>query len=274
MLEFLKNFVGFLKNPKNEKIIYYLIMIILFLALLVQCNSNKKLKSDVIISDHNIVALMDTVTTVKNKVGELQQEKIILITSKKTLEDFSKELAAELEKQKGHVIYISNILVQLKTDNAALKAENKTLKDSLSNMIINSENITSLYWDFSKVYDDYNYRVLKGKTSFVLDTVINSIISKGSELSNFDINFNLVTGLREENKQLRIFIKSNYPDLTFTNIEGSLIDPQNSAVMKKLMPQHKWTFGPQLGVGAIYYNGTIKPSIYFGIGGQYTLFGF
>jgi hypothetical protein len=274
MLEILKKIVGFIKNPKNEKIIYYLIMIILFIALLAQCSSNRKLKTDVIISEHNIAALKDTVTTVKNRVGELQQEKIILITSKKTLEDFSKELAAELEKQKGRVIYISNMLAQLKTDNASLRAENKTLKDSLANIIIDGTNVTYLYWDFSKIYDEYNYRVIKGHTAFALDTATNGITSKGSELSNFDINFNLVTGIREDKGKLKIFVKTNYPDLTFTNIEGSLIDPQKSEVMKKLIPQHKWTFGPQVGVGAVYYDGNIKPSIYIGIGGQYTLFGF
>jgi hypothetical protein len=274
MLEILKKIWGFLKNPKNGKLIYFSIIILLFIALLSQCNSNRRLRNDAFISEHNIAALQDTVITVKNKVGELQQEKILLITSKKTLEDFSKELAAELEKQKGRVIYISNMLAQLKSDNAALKAENNTLKDSLANIIVDGTNVTYLYWDFSKVYDDYNYRVIKGHTAFVLDTTTNGITSKGSELSNFDMGFNITTGIREEEKKLRIFIKSNYPDLTFTNIEGSLVDPQKSDVIKKLIPQHKWTFGPQLGVGAVYFNGTIKPSIYFGIGGQYTLFGF
>jgi hypothetical protein len=266
--------VGFLKNPKYEKLIYFLVIILLFIALLSQCGSNRKLRNEVNISEHNIAALQDTVTTVKNKVGELQQEKILLISSKKTLEDFSKELAAELEKQKGRVIYISNMLAQLKTDNAALKAENKTLKDSLANIVIDGTNVTYLYWDFSKAYDEYNYRVIKGYTSFVLDTTANKITSRGSELSSFDMGFNLTTGIREENKKLKIFIKSNYPDLKFTNIEGSLIDPQKSDVIKKLVPQHKWTFGPQLGIGAVYYNGNIKPSVYIGIGGQYTLFGF
>jgi hypothetical protein len=274
MLEFLKKIVKFFKNPKNEKIIYYLTIIILFIILLAQCSSNKKLRTNATISEHNIAALTDTVTTVKNKVGELQQEKIILITSKKTLEDFSKELATELEKQKGRVIYISNMLAQLKTDNASLRAENKTLKDSLANIIIDGTNISYLYWDFSKAYDSCNYRVIKGYTAFTIDTNMNGIISKGSELTDFGLTFNIVTGLKEEENKLRIFVKSNYPDLKFTNIEGSLIDPQKSDIIKKLLPQHKWTFGPQLGVGAVYYSGNIKPSIYFGFGGQYTLFGF
>ena len=139
---FKKNWI-FLKNPKNEKIIYFIVIIFLFVLLLLQCGSNKNLRKDAFISQNNIVALQDTVITVKNKNGELQQEKIILITSKKTLEDFSKQLADELEKQKGTVIYISNMLAQLKTDNTNLKKENKTLRDSLTSMIINGENVSS-----------------------------------------------------------------------------------------------------------------------------------
>jgi hypothetical protein len=265
-------FLKGLWNFFNSKVFLYIIIIVAALWMLNTCRNNANLKNQQIIDKQNISALSDTVKTVKNKAGELQQEKLSYIAKNKELKEINLNLYNEVKKQKGTVIFLTTANGQLKSNIDQLEKENKSLKDSLGITIVDGDTINSLNWDFSAKYDTNNYRNIKGKTKFKINN--NTVISLGSELNTFDVGFNLSTGLKEEKGLLNIWIKSDYPNLTFPVIEGSVVDPKESDAFKALFPQHKWTFGPQLGLGVGYSKGLLSPSIYVGFGAQYTLFGF
>jgi hypothetical protein len=63
------------------------------------------------------------------------------------------------------------------------------------------------------------------------------------------MGFSFVTGLREKDKSLEIFVTPKYPGMTITSMEGAIIDPHKSEVLKKMFPQKKWSVGPFAGVG-------------------------
>lgn len=257
----------------NKSLVLIISIVILVLLLLSKCDKIKDLKTQIMINNQNIEALHDTIKTVKNKAGKLQQEKLSLISSKKELENLNSSLYDELKQQKGQVLYISNLYATLKLDYNNLKVKNKTLLDSISQLISeNGDTLDVIHWDLSQKYDDKNFRIIKGQSRFLIRN--NSILSKGSVLEQFQMGFNISTGLREEKGMLRIWAKSDYPDLTFSDIEGSLIDPQKSDVLKKLIPQKRWVIGPQIGFGLSYSNGVFKPSPYIGFGLQYRMIGF
>lgn len=277
-MNWLKKLWKFIKDPTNRTVVLFVGIILLFILLLGQCSRVNNLKDQLSFSKQNIEALNDTIKKVKNKAGEWQQEKLAYISTKKELEKLNKELSEELKKQKGDVIYISNLYAVLKSDYDKLYKENKTLKDSLSQYVTaDGDTANALNWDFSKQYDKNNYRVIKGKTKFYVDKK-GQIYSLGSDLIDYEMAFNLTTGLKEQRidgeKRLVIFVKSNYPDLTFTNIEGAIVDPKKSDVLKSLIKQNKVVIGPQLGVGVGYDGKAFRPMVYVGVGVQYRLFGF
>ena len=54
-------------------------------------------------------------------------------------------------------------------------------------------------------------------------------------------------------------------------MDGALIDPKNSDVLKNLMKPKKWSVGVQVGYGVMLNNGNVYNGIYSGIGINYQL---
>lgn len=248
-----------------------MISIILSIILLNECNKNRNLKTEIAISNQNIISLSDTVKSVKNKNGELQQEKYSLISHNGDLKKLNDSLYIEQKKQKDRVIFLNSLVATLKSKNDSLLQENNTLKDKLGQIIIGNDTINYLSWDFSSIYDSKNSRTIKGKTKIMIGDN-KSVISKGSMLEEFNFKFNLVTGLSEtDDKKLKIWAKSDYPGLEIVEMDGALIDPKNSDVLKKLMKPKRWSVGTQFGYGVMLNNGNVYNGFYSGIGINYQL---
>lgn len=274
ILEIIKKIFLFLFDIKNINTVIFFGSIILVLLLLNECNKNKNLKTEIAISNQNIIALSDTVKSVKNKNGELQQEKYSLISHNGDLKKLNDSLYIEQKKQKDRVIFLNSLVATLKSKNDSLLQENNTLKDKLGQIIIGNDTINYLSWDFSSIYDSKNSRTIKGKTKFMIGDN-KSVISKGSMLEEFNFKFNLVTGLSEtDDKKLKIWAKSDYPGLEIVEMDGALIDPKNSDVLKNLMKPKKWSVGVQVGYGVMLNSNQVKSGIYVGAGLQYNLFHF
>ena len=73
-------------------LIAIIILIILFLK---QCQVAKELKIDQQVAEGNLEALRDTVKTERNKAGEIEFTKQLLISKSEDLEKWNKELAAQ-----------------------------------------------------------------------------------------------------------------------------------------------------------------------------------
>jgi hypothetical protein len=93
------------------------------------------------------------------------------------------------------------------------------------------------------------------------------------------MGFSFVTGLREKDKALEIFVTPKYPGMTVTQIEGAVIDPYKSDVLKKMFPNKKFSLGPYVGVGVgagVGLNGKpiFGPVFNIGVGLQYSIIKF
>lgn len=274
ILEIIKKIFLFLFDIKNINTVIFFGSIILVLLLLNECNKNRNLKTEIAISNQNIIALSDTFKSVKNKNGELQQEKYSLISHNGDLKKLNDSLYIEQKKQKDRVIFLNSLVATLKSKNDSLLQENNSLKDKLGQIIIGNDTINYLSWDFSSIYDSKNSRTIKGKTKFMIGDN-KTVISKGSTLEDFNFKFNLVTGLSEtDDKKLKIWAKSDYPGLEIVEMDGALIDPKNSDVLKNLMKPKKWSVGVQVGYGVMLNSNQVKSGIYVGAGLQYNLFHF
>lgn len=258
----------FLREPKNQRLLMIIATAILAFFIIKSCNHNEALQLKNKRLNYNLTAAQDTVKVVKNKNGELQTEISSYVTTTEELKIINQYLNQEVTAQKGHVIYISSLNIKLQ--NKIVK-----LKDSLSQEepIAENDSTFKIPWNFNQIYDSLNYRLLAGQTRFIA-TSDGKILNLGTKLMEDEWSFNLTTGLREEKGKLRIFAKSDYPGLTIPQMRGSLIDPNESKVIKSLMQKKHWfpnTFsvGPQLGLG---YGFPGRWGIYVGVGIQYNIY--
>lgn len=212
---------------------------ILFILLFRQCDKTASLKNASDLSALNIKALNDSMTVEKNKSGEVTYAKDMLLTSKKELESLNKDLAQELDKAKGTVIALQKV-------NSIIKSDTVYIENTVTAYPNNSY---GLNWAYDTTYSVGNYRKFSGSSFFTIDTIRNSVTHGETKINQDEIGFSFVTGIREKDKDLEIFITPKYPDMKITDIEGAIIDPQKSDVLKKMFPNKRWSLGPYVGVG-------------------------
>ena len=102
------------KIDLNLNSIMMIALIIMTLLLFRECNSNENLKLQNAVDKQNQLALTDSVRIIKNRLGEEISVKNVLITDKKNLMDLNKDLAGELKKIEGKVLYISTEVARIK----------------------------------------------------------------------------------------------------------------------------------------------------------------
>jgi len=213
------------------------------------------------IMNNNLKALNDTIRIEKNKEGQIEFTKQAFIAKSGELEKWNKELAAEVKKEKGTIIFLQKSVAGI--DN--------TPKDP--KVITNTVNVdhydSSLYTvttTSDTTFNADNFRKLSIETKIKLDSA--KLKWSTSKVTKDAISFNLITGLKDEDGNLRILLRSDYPGLTFSKIDGALIDPHKSEVLKKMFPPKKWGFGPVVGYGLAK---DMKPSYFLGVGIQYNI---
>ena len=250
------------KMLKRKDIVLLAIVAALCLLLFRQCDSNLSLKSQIKIQNMNLDALKDTVRIQKNKAGEATYVRKTLLSSKEDLEKLNKGLAEELDKQKGKVIVIEKVITETKVDT-----------HYVNNYLTSYQNGNySLDWKYDSLFSVNNYRKFSGKSFFIVDTINNSVIPGKTRIDQDEMGFSFITGLR-------IFVTPKYPGMKITDIEGAVIDPYKSDVLKSMFPNKKWSVGPYvgIGVGAGYgLNGKpiAGPVFNIGLGVQYSWFKF
>lgn len=245
---------------KSINIMFVLAAVILGLVFLnlKQCNDKKDSNNKNAIYLSNLQALKDTVKIEKDKSGQIEFSKQALIAENGGLKDLNKSLDDQVKKEKGKVIYIETGTGKINSDTTkqiigSIKEVNDTTYEISDSLTIN--------------YDSNNYKKLLVVTTINIDKNRNVKILK-TKINKDNTGFNIITGLQEENDKLRIFLRSDYPDLQFTKIDGSLIDPKKSDVIKSFFPKKNWGLGIQGGVGI---TSQAKTGIYIGVGIQYNL---
>jgi len=237
------------------------------------CKENERLQTEISTRDANIIALKDSIRTEKLRNGAVQQVKASLVAEMSDLKKMNIELYEAVKEQRTQVFYMSKLTASIndKLKNFSGGGEHTydpvTGKDMIS-------------WKFDTVSKEWN-RKLQGFTSFkiVSDCKGYKIDHIGSTITDFSQNFKITTGLKESEKypgNLEIFVSSTYPGMVFTDIQGSVVNPND---FKKYLPSEKpknFTVGPYIGIGydLLKKEPTVVPSINLGFGLQYKIFSF
>lgn len=250
-----------MEKKGSVSIILFLVALLLGAAVFgyYQYDKVKGLEFQDAIKENNIKALNDTVRVEKNEIGQLQYTKQSLIADKNNLSSLNKKLGDEVKNQKGEIIFLSSTVAKLRGDT------NKVVVHEIEK-ISDSEYVIS--GSMENIYDTLNYRSVKFKSKIRVDSNRNVTVLN-SKMEKDDFSFNVITGLKEENNNLRIFVRSDYPGLVFSKIDGALIDPRKSKTIKSFFPDKKWGLGFQTGVGLGICN-QVTPCVFVGIGVSYN----
>lgn len=264
--ENIANEVSSILSAKKQRNILIIIILLLFLGGGFMFNRMSKLNTQLAISEQNEKALADSVRVSENKVKDLVYSKNILVAEKGNLKDLNADLAAELKKEKGKVRELTRIVSEIKSDTVYIT----------NTLIHYADGSKGLDWKHDTIFDANNERHIAGVSKFRIDT--NGVVTPLETIINRDeFKFNIITGLKEKDGNVEIFVRSDYPGFSVSQLDGAIIDPKKHPVMKKFTKPKRWGIGPYVGVG-MGINMWPKTDIGFGfqvgIGVTYSLFQF
>jgi len=232
------------------KIFLALIIIALTLFSAMQCSRIRELKRQQDISDQNIIALNDTLKFERKKNGELLVSISGYIATEKELKTLNKNLWDKVQAQDGKIISLNHVIIQLVQDTATLR-KYLVEKDKVIEKLLKIDSNTYVApWSMTYKYDSTNYDIFTGKTWIgVLNKDPLELAHINTELTKRLTQIDLTWGQKVEKDKLRVFVQSNYPGFTVSQMEGVLIDPNTNPLIKKLMKEKKWFTGFSIGVG-------------------------
>jgi len=245
----------------NLNTIFIATIAIMAFLLLKQCSKIENLKVENQVSVQNIIALNDSIRTVKNNWNEEITLKNSYISDIDELEEINSGLADEVKRLEGEVLYVSNLLSSIENDTIYIENE----------VIRYPDGTNELSWSFAKEFGEGNSRFLDGNSKFRIDTLNGGfdIIDKGTLITRDVTNMRLITGLTELDDTYQIYVKTDYPGITFSEIDGAILNKER--FMKQTQPN--WVFGPSVyfGVGVDPLNATAGPQIGLGISVTFNL---
>lgn len=255
-------------NYRFQKNIFLIVcLFLMFLFYLLKQNSNV---SNVHSLKQNIFALNDSIRFYKTKNNELVYKKGALIIENESLKSLNKYLYEDIKDLKDKPL-------------VAIKTDIKIIQDTIS--VFTSSNDKKnpdgslekiLKWEFEKHFDKNNYRKFSANSKIIVDTLHNLLIDS-LHITKDEIGLSLVTGFTENGDYLEIFVKSNYPNFVPTRIDGALIEPKKSEILKKYFPNKKWNLGIYGGYGICINPQETNPlyisrGLQLGIGVGYSIF--
>lgn len=256
---------NYLKDPKTQRNLLLIAVVVLIFCLR-SCGPSK---GELNTMNQNLFALNDTLRSYKTKTGQLIYEKGALIADKSSLEKYNKALSDEIKNLKDHPVVVIKPEIRIVEVPKYIPVY---IKDSTKN---EDGSITrSLEWAYDTTYSEGNFRKLKGDFRATVDSNLN-LSTTPMHINRDEFGMSLTTGLTENKKGLlEIFVTSKYPGFSVTNLDGALIDPAKSKVLKKYFPPKRWAVGVFAGYGICYdpTNLQISRGIQLGVGIQYNLF--
>lgn len=229
------------------------IIIALFLSVKACTDKNTQLA----LAEQNYAALSDSTRMVTNKAGELEAERLSLIVDRDRLKSLNARLYAEMEKENGNVKYIQRTEVRIVHDTLSIPHTITRENDSTY----------ALRWDHEKS-DSGWYRKISGTSRFGVRG--DSLFGGNTTIDNDILGLTLVTGLREKDDKIEIFARTTYPDARI-NIEGAIIDPENSPLFDKFRKSKRFSIGPNISC-SVGTDGIVRGTV--GIGLQYAIVAF
>lgn len=254
-----------LKDIKNQRNLLAGILFVIIFFSFKNCNNQQTIQNTY---DQNIAALIDSIRSYETENGDLIYQKSAFISENGSLKNLNRELSDEVKWLKDNPIVIVKTKTVIKSD--TIKVPIETTYPGNWNGRIFTQNFN---WKVDREYSEGNYRRMIGDFDVSVDT--NYLLSISPlRLTSDELGIAFTTGLTEnKNGLLEIFVKSDYPGFKPTSLDGALIDPSKSKVLKKYFPPKRLGLGIYGGYGLYgdLQNNQIGRGIQIGVGIQYNL---
>lgn len=237
-------------SDNKRSILWFLIEIVVFLLILTSVWGyfNNKLDD----SEQNLKAAKGYITQVELKNGELLSARDSYIASINDLEellDITKQEVKDVQRQlDSKVAYISKLESQTRIEFIEVVRDSIIYVDNATNHIITPFHYRDEWISFN------------GKNEFSFEPEFDYTTS----ISNININTPLTVGLTND---YQIFVKTPNPYVSFSSIDGAVID---NSVLKPRKKRFNW--GLQFGFGTMYdiVDKDIAVGPYAGVGAEFN----
>jgi hypothetical protein len=270
IMNILGSVIKFITDPKNTRMLLLGSIVILILLLFRQCGKTseakietKKVKEQVVRVKNNYEASNDSIKTyaLDNKTMRSEKQGYELTIS---------ELKTEYNSLLGKLTIEKNKLpkVIIKTEYVV-----KEILTQVPVLVIADSSGNKLSFLDSLNHSKNNYRILSGIIPFTVDTT-DTIPKVIPGMGNFSLelamNLDLALVKDRETKKINILVDTDYPGVSFTQIEGASIldNPKNKKALREL--RKNWSLGFQVGYGISVSGNNISTSPYFGLGLNYS----
>lgn len=252
------------KIVNSKLVVTIIVLLVAFFLIKWVINEYSDIKKEINIRKQNELALQDSLRVSKNKVGDLEYSKAVLIAkNQKELKQLNSELADLAKTFTGKISELTKVVANIKGD---------TIIIDNTKLITLPDNTNAFKWAYNKSYDKDNYRNLEGLTKFKFDSITNLIEPLETIITRDDIGLGLVLGLRTvKDNKVEMFASSKYPNLMVSEFSSVIIDPDTHPALKLFskkkrfglsiyggvggtfdLSESKLVFGPQIGAGASY----------------------
>jgi len=262
----LNEIVGFLANvftKRNSGLLLIIITVILIFSLLKQCENTNSARQEIKRLENNKIAAQDTIRQYKDKWGNTVGEIRGLTLTLNELKKENNELEIKNTRLPITIVEYKTVVVEKIIEIPVY------IKDTIVKEVIKGDTVT---FDSSAVFavnDTFgrSSRYIDVSLPFKIDT---SILF-GTATINLKQNIWLSASIYKDKKTKEVFVelKTDYPDITFNNTKGILIN-KKSKQFRKFNFQNRKSFGIgiHLGYGYSPLNNTFLP--YVGIGVHYS----
>lgn len=226
-------FFSWLFKDWKRLIIFLLVALCTFLVLRVNHISNEYY-------DYQQRAV-DTLSVYHNKVGELYAANNTYIMDIKELKKTNRELYDEVKNLKDNPIIVTKTEIEYRVDTVRMNSDTVFVYKDGSDLIYRN--------DFSKrdQWMDISGTTLFSMNNKQFSTTLNSI----------SFNSDITTNLVERDNKLYFISKSSNPYMQINNIEGCMLSPEDSKVIKNRFDK-RWVVVVGAGPSLTVVNGQLK----------------
>jgi FtsZ-binding cell division protein ZapB len=184
---------------------------------------------------------VDTLSVYQNKVGELYAANDTYIMDIKELKKTNKELYDEVKNLKDNPIIVTKTQIEYRVDTVRMNSDTVFVYNDGNDLIYRN--------DFSKrdQWMDITGTTLFSMNNKQFSTTLNSI----------SFNSDITTNLVERDNKLYFVSKSSNPYMQINNIEGCMLSPEDSKVIKERFDK-RWAVVVGAGPTMTVVNGQLK----------------
>ena len=247
---------------KIKDIIWFVIILIISIFLMSQCNSKNKLEREVDILTNNTYALSDSLLQYQDKLGNIIAEKHALQLTQQEMEKTIGELK---KKNTEYVSYISTNLNLKDT----VYIEKVLYKDVIIDTINNTESGTI----FLEKNDQFNKsnRYISASIPYKANYPSNLVVTDGEFVVNQNIFIEGIITRNNKTKETMFQLKTDYPGVTFNS--GNAIVATNGKQYDKDARRRNGigiSIGPSVGYYYFFPTQSFKPAVGFSVTIGYT----